>query len=90
MNGNYDHLKIEITFKENGEKKKIVKEYKGYKYKWNKTEGHHSAACQCSQAIVKYWPKFDPEKHVMADSVGHVHTVVKVKKKKDKKKGLKK
>lgn len=64
--------KIEITFKDkDGERQTLVKEYVGTEHKIL-----NQAFCE---AIVKYWPKYDPQKHHMVHSAGHFHTPGKVK-----------
>jgi len=73
-----DKAKIEITYKKNGEKKKLVKVYEGDKVT--------VALNKCVDAVIKYWPKYDPDAHHIVMSAGHFHTTVKIKKKKGKKK----
>jgi len=75
--GNKDMAKVEITYKKNGEKKKLVKVYEGDK--------HTVALCKCTEAVVKYWPKYDPDTHHIVMSSGHSHPTVKTKKKGKKK-----
>ena len=73
--------KIEITFKKNGEKRKLVKEYTGYEHIINGKTHHKVALICCVEAVIKYWPKYNPQKHEMAISAGHAHIIVKKKKK---------
>lgn len=66
------HGKIEIPFKDkNGDKIKVIKEYKATKDK----------VCMVMfiEAVIKYWPKYDPEKHDMFTSYGHNHEIEKKK-----------
>ena len=65
--------RIEIKFKDkDGEKQTLVKEYVG-----NKDKILIAMFCD---AIVKYWPKFDPQAHHFIISAGHFHEVSKRKK----------
>lgn len=67
-----DQARIEIKYKnKDGEKKKIVKEYIGW--------GSSVALVKCVEAVIKYWPKYDPEKHDMVMTAGHFHDVKKKK-----------
>ena len=50
-----DVAKVEIKFKSKGNAKRLIKSYK--------TEKGRPAVIGCIQAVCKYWPKFDPEKH---------------------------
>ncbi len=69
---NPDRAKIEIKFKDKaGEKKKIVKEYEGC--------GDTVALLKCVEAVIKYWPKYDPSKHDMVMTSGHAHDIKKKK-----------
>jgi len=67
-----DTARIEITYKCDGEKKKVIKEYEGW--------GGTVALIKCVEAVIKYWPKYDPAKHDMVMTAGHHHDVKKKKK----------
>ncbi len=79
-----DKAKVEIKFKDkDGNKKVLVKEYTGTK--------DTVALCKCVEAVIHYWPKYDPAKYEIIMSSGHVHEVTTKKKstkKKRKGKGL--
>jgi len=68
-----DKAKVEITYKKNGEKKKLVKVYEGDKVT--------VALNKCTDAVIKYWPKYDPDTHHIIMSSGHSHSITKKKKK---------
>jgi len=60
--------KVEIRFKtKDGEKKKLIKEYVGF--------GETVPLIQCCEAVIKYWPRYDPAKHTLVISGGHNHPV---------------
>jgi hypothetical protein len=60
--------RVRIVFKDDaGEKQVIEKEYKQTKQK--------VAVIACTEAVIKYWPKFDPQRHELIHSSGHKHEV---------------
>lgn len=66
--------RIEITWKdEDGERHSLVKEYKATQTK--------ITVSMMVEAVIKYWPKFNPQVHDIVTSSGHNHSVTKVKKK---------
>ena len=68
-----DTARVEIKFRNKaGEKKKIVKEYEGW--------GGTVALLKCVEAVIKYWPKYDPSKHDMYMTSGHGNELKKKKK----------
>ena len=77
-----DRARIEIKYlSKSGEKKVLMKKYRGW--------GGTVALGRCTEAIVKYWPKYDIQNHNMIMTAGHNHgkkkKVEKAKTKKSKK-----
>ena len=66
--GTNGKAKVEICFKDkNGEKKKLVKEYDGW--------GDTVPLIKCCEAVIRYWPRYDPNKYTLALSGGHHHEI---------------
>lgn len=62
-----EEAKVAISWKRKGETKKIVKAYKQTK--------ERVALVICCEAVMKYWPGFDPQLHEMAMTGGHNHDI---------------
>lgn len=75
--GKQDIAKVEIKFKDqHGDKKVLIKQYNGTK--------NTVALCKCVEAVIKYWPRYNPTKYEIVISAGHMHSTTKKKKRKRK------
>lgn len=64
----HNKARVEIGFKtKDGEKKKLLKKYEGW--------GGTVSLIKCLEAVMRYWPKFDPSKHNLVMSSGHNHSI---------------